>query len=235
MYIGHLAIGMAMKSASPKTPTLPIMLGVGFMDIVNGLFVMAGVDRVTPNLNSGPYLYFDLTFIDWDHSLLMAAVLSQLWAALFWRDTWTAWIAAFAVFSHFLADWPLHNHDLALYPYSVEHLGYGLWGKLGTTSWLLEGAFSLALIIFAEWRNSARGVSYKCAIIVLVLLFLQMSPWLSPMKFVAQLSEPATHLLHGALVTIGFLVPGLLLTWLINRGEHLSSGVVQTDQIPPTH
>ena len=234
MYVGHFAIGMAMKSVSPKTPTLLIMLGVGFMDIINGLFVMAGVDRVTPNLNSGPYLYFDLTFIDWDHSLLMATVLSLLWAALFWREGWVAWIAAFAVFSHFLVDWPLHNHDLALYPYSGQHLGYGLWAKLGTTSWLLEGAFSLALIGFAEWRNSTRGVSYKWAIIVLVLLYLQMSPWLSPMKFVAELSEPATHLVHGALVTIGFLVPGLLLTWLINREERLSSGIVFIDQmIPP--
>jgi hypothetical protein len=54
------------------------------------------------------------------------------------------------------------------------------------------------------------------------------------MKFVAELSEPATHLLHGALVTIGFLVPGLLLTWLINREERLSSGIVFIDQmIPP--
>ena len=95
------------------------------------------------------------------------------------------------------------------------------WGKLGTISWLLEGAFCLALIAFAKWRNGTRGVSYKWAIVVLVLLFLQMSPWLSPMKWVAQLSEPAAHLLHGMLVTIGFLIPGLLLTWLINRAEHV--------------
>jgi hypothetical protein len=219
MYVGHFAIGVTIKSVSPRTPTLPIMLGVGFMDIVDGLLIIAGVDRVTPDLNSGPYLFFDLTFIDWDHSLLMAILLSVLWAGLFWRDKRTAWIAALAGFSHFLADWPLHNHDLALYPYSGGHLGYGLWGRLGTTSWLLEGAFSLALIVFAEWRNSARGVSYRWAIVVLVLLFLQMSPWLSPMKLVAQLSEPAAHLLHGALVAIGFLIPGLILTWLINRAE----------------
>jgi hypothetical protein len=42
-------------------------------------------------------------------------------------------------------------------------------------------------------------------------------------------------LLHGALVTIGFLVPGLLLTWLINRGERLSSGMLFIDQSPPAH
>ena len=92
--------------------------------------------------------------------------------------------------------------------------------------------FSLALIVFAEWRNRARGVSYKWAMVILVLLFFQMSPWLSPMKSVAQLSEPATHLLHGALVTIGFLVPGLLLTWLINRTERLSAGAMLMNRIP---
>jgi len=219
MYVGHFAIGIAIKSTSPKTPTLPIMLGVGFMDMVDGLLIIAGIDRVTPNLDSGPYLFFDLTFIDWDHSALMAIVLSLLWATFFWRDKKTAWVAAFAVFSHFLADWPLHNHDLALYPYSDAHLGYGLWGRLGTISWLLEGAFGLTLIAFAEWRNSTRGVSYRWAVLVLVLLYFQMSPWLSPMKFIAQLSEPGAHLLHGALVTVGFLIPGLLLTWFIDRAE----------------
>jgi hypothetical protein len=219
MYVGHFAIGVAIKSVSPKTPTLPIMVGVGLMDIFDGLFIIAGADRVTPNLNSGPYLFFDLTFIDWDHSLLMAIALSLFWAGLFWRDKRTAGIAAFAVFSHFLADWPLHNHDLALYPYSEEHVGYGLWGKLGTASWLLEGVFALVLIAFAEWRNRARGVSYKWGAVVLVLLFFQMSPWLSPMLLVAELSEPAAHLWHGALVTIGFLIPGLFLTWLIDGAE----------------
>ena len=203
------------------------------LGIIDGLLVIAGADRVTPNLNSGPYLFFDLTFIDWDHSLLMAIVLSLLWASLFGRDKLTGWIAGLAVFSHFLADWPLHNHDLALYPYSREHLGYGLWGMLGTTSWLLDGALALMLIGFAEWRSRARGVSYKWATLILTLLFFQMSPWLSPMKLIAQLSEPLTHLLHGALVTIGFLVPGLLVTWLINRQERRATGIVISNQIAP--
>ena len=79
---------------------LPIMLGVGFMDILDGLLIVAGVDRVTPNLNSGPYLFFDLTFVDWDHSLLMAIVLSLIWAAVFWGDKRTTLIASVAVFSH---------------------------------------------------------------------------------------------------------------------------------------
>src|SRR5579862_4849503 len=104
MYVGHFAIGVALKSVSPKTPALPIVLGVAVMDIVDGLAILAGADHITANLASGPYLYFDMTFIDWDHSLVMAIVLSLLWAGLFWRNRRTAVIAGVAVFSHFLAD-----------------------------------------------------------------------------------------------------------------------------------
>src|SRR6516162_1054316 len=90
MYVGHFAIGISIKSVSPRTPTLSIMLGVGFMDIVDGLLIIAGIDRVTPNLSSGPYLFFDLTFIDWDHSFLMAIVLSLVWAALLMPGRWSS-------------------------------------------------------------------------------------------------------------------------------------------------
>ncbi|WP_291374489.1 hypothetical protein [Acinetobacter sp. UBA6720] len=130
MYVGHLAIGLAIKSKFPKVPTLPIMLGVGFLDIIDGLLIMLGLNHVTPNLQAGPYLFFDLTFINWDHSLVMAVILSIVWALFFRKDKRVALIAGFACFSHWLADWPMHNMDLALYPYSAEHMGYGENGVL---------------------------------------------------------------------------------------------------------
>ena len=37
-----------------------------------------------------------------------------------------------------------------------------------------------------------------------------------------QLPEPHASMIHGALVTIGFVVPGLLLTFLINRAAGFS-------------
>lgn len=219
MYTGHFAIGLAMKARWPSTPTLPIMLGVGFLDLLDGVFIMAGIDRVTPNLHTLPYLYFDLTYIDWDHSLLMAIVWSLVWGALFLKDKRVALLATCAAFSHFLADWPLHNQDLALYPNAADHLGFGLWGKLSIGSWVLEGVFAAALALYYYVASAKRGVSGLWPCILLAVLFFQLSPWLSPMKFVAMLNEPAAHLLHGALVTTGFLVPGLIFIWLINRAE----------------
>lgn len=223
MYVGHFAIGLAIKARYPKVPALPIMMGVGFLDLLDGIFILLGFNTVTPNLASGPYLFFDLTFIDWDHSLLAALFWSMIWGLLFIKHRAVAAVAALAAFSHFIADWPMHNSDLALYPYSIEHYGYGLWGKLGTLAWVIEGVFSAVLAVYA-WRISARRVVslvWPCA--VLVVLFLQLSPVASPMKFVATLQEPLTHILHGALVSLGFLIPGLLLTWLLDRAERVSS------------
>lgn len=222
MYVGHFAIGLALKARYSKIPTLPIMLGVGFLDILDGIFIVLGWDQVTPNLQAGPYLFFDLTFIDWDHSLLAAFFWSAVWAASFLVDRRIAIMAFIAAFSHFIADWPMHNNDLALFPYADTHLGFGLWGKFGTTSWVLEGIFVFALAAYSWVQGAKRNVSLLWPCLVLGLLYLNLSPWLSPMKHVAMLDEPAAHLLHGVLVTVGFLLPGAIITLLIHRVEKKS-------------
>lgn len=219
MYVGQFAIGLALKASFPGIPTLPLLLGVGFLDILDGIFIMLGWDIVTPNFAAGPYLFFDLTFIDWDHSLLAAVVWSVVWACLFWKDRRIAVLAFVASFSHFLADWPMHNNDLALLPHSQTHFGLGLWGRLGTASWVIEGVFVVVLAAYAWNSARKRGVNWIWPLVVLAIAFFNLSPWLSPMKHIAVLDEPAAHLLHGLLVTLGFLLPGALLTWLVNREE----------------
>lgn len=219
MYAGHFAIGLAIKARSPKIPSLPILLGIGFLDVMDGLFILLGLNTVTPNPQAGPYLYFDLSFIDWDHSLLAALFWSALWGALFMKDCKVAWIAALACFSHFVLDWPMHNNDLALYPYSAEHLGLGLWGRLGNLSWVLEGVLAALLMLYAWRENAKRGVASRWPAVLLAILFLQLSPWTSPLKFIALADEPLRHWLQGGLVLSGFLLPGLLFVWLLDRAE----------------
>lgn len=45
MYVGHFAIGLAIKARHPEIPALPILLGVGFLDILDGLFIIVGCCR----------------------------------------------------------------------------------------------------------------------------------------------------------------------------------------------
>lgn len=154
----------------------------------------------SPNLNAGPYLYFDLNFIDWNHSLLMAVALSVVWGLLFIKDKKVALIAGLACFSHWICDWPMHNLDLAAYPYSEQHFGYGLWGKLGVGAWVLEGFFSLILVIYAWWNVKKRNVSIFWPMLLLTLSFIRMSSWFSPMKKIAAMPEQTAILVHGIAV-----------------------------------
>lgn len=221
MFVGHLAVGLAIKALSPRTSALPIMVGVGVIDIVDGALTVLGVDTIAPNLAAGPYLFFDLVFIDWDHSLLMAAVLSLIWGALFWRRrTWRiAAIAAGAAFSHWLLDLPVHNADLAAYPYSAAHFGFGLWGRWGTGAWVLEAVLTAVCVGVAWLGFRARGTRVGAPVAIIAVLLFVMSPWLSPMYLIAQLPVPADVLVADTTVALGFLVPGLLLSRLLDRAE----------------
>ena len=226
MYVGHFAIGLALKARFPDVPAVPLLMGAGFLDVLDGLFIVLGWNHVVPDLSAGPYLFFDLRFIDWDHSLAAALCWSVLWALCFIRDRRVAGLAFVASFSHFLADWPVHNHDLALYPHADLHLGYGLWGKLGTLSWGLEGVFAATLVAYAWSVQARRGIRMGWPCGLLAVLFVGLSPWLSPMRFIATLPEPWTHLWHGAFVAVGFLVPGMLLCrWLQHSGQRAARSV----------
>jgi hypothetical protein len=88
---------------------------------------------------------------------------------------------------------------------------------------MLEGVFAAVLAAWA-WRARARaGVSLLWPCVLLGALFVQLSPWLSPMKYVATLERPSADIVHGLLVTAGFVIPGLLFTWLINRAERVAA------------
>ena len=222
MYFGHFAVGIALKAKFKDVPLLPIILGAGFLDVINGTLVAIGIEKVTPNLQALPYLYFDLTFIDWDHSLLMAIIWSLIWGAFFLKDQRNAWVAALSCFLHFVADLPMHNADMALYPYAQQYLGFGLWGKWGIWSWLFEIGFSALLLGYAYQQHAKHGENIGWQLLFIALLAVQMSPWTSPMKQVAQLAEPYASIFHGVLVAVGFIIPTLILAWLYQRSERLA-------------
>ena len=116
MYAGHFAAALAIKAKEPRAPTWALLLGVGFLDVLFGIFLMLGIERatMTPGVSPG----FSLDFIDWSHSLAMSLICAGLFSIPFWRRGRAAGLAvAFAVFSHFLLDLPMHPPDLALWPH----------------------------------------------------------------------------------------------------------------------
>lgn len=182
MYVGHFAAGLAIKAREPRAPTWALLVGVGFLDIVFGLFVLAGIERatVTPSVSPG----FSLVHIDWSHSLVMSLAWSVVFAAAFSGHGRRVMVAiGFAVFSHFLLDLPMHPPDLALWPNGSVHLGLGLWRTVPGW-WFIEFAAIVALWAY-YWRRAKVDVSFGrrpfSVLVVLVLLHVFNSPWLSPL------------------------------------------------------
>ncbi len=62
MYAGHFAAGLAIKAAEPRAPTWALLLAVGLLDALFGIFVLLGVERVT--MTPGQSRGFTLDFID---------------------------------------------------------------------------------------------------------------------------------------------------------------------------
>jgi membrane-bound metal-dependent hydrolase YbcI (DUF457 family) len=184
LYAGHFAAGLAIKAKVPRAPTWALLLGTGFLDVLFGIFVLAGIEKVTMTPHIAPG--FSLDFIDWSHSFLMSLVWAALFGGIFWRHGKIVFAAiAFAVFSHFLLDVPMHPPDLALWPFSKAHVGLGLWHLPAVQWWTVELLFIFLCATYylrrakAERTFGGHGI-WACAVIC--GLHLLNSPWLTPAK-----------------------------------------------------
>ena len=60
-------------------------------------------------------------------------------------------------------------------------------------------------------QQGQAGTSPWPAIVWVVLLFVALSPWFSPMRAVARLDMPTAQTVHALLILAGFLVPAFFL------------------------
>jgi hypothetical protein len=184
VYAGHFAAGLAIKAKEPRVPTWAVLLGVGVLDVLFGILVPLGIERatITPGVAPG----FRLDFIDWSHSLAMSLVWAALFAALFYRRGMAiaAW-CGFAVFSHFLCDLPMHPGDLALWPHSATHVGFGIWTFRPPFWWFFElGFIALCAAYYVARAKKLQTFGGRAfwVVAVVVVLHVVNSPWLSPTK-----------------------------------------------------
>ncbi len=172
--------GLAIKTKVPKAPTWGLLVGVGVLDLLFGPFVLAGIERasITPGISPG----FSLDYIDWSHSLAMSLVWSVLYGVLFARlEPVVATAMGVSVFSHFVLDLVVHPADMALWPGSQVHLGFGLWRVLPTGWWFVELAVIGAGVAYYYWKSRTdRSFGYRAGVVASVVMVLHVlnSPWL---------------------------------------------------------
>lgn len=167
MVAGHLAAGMAIKGRVPEAPTWALLVGAMFLDVLNPVLASAGFDRATVT--------------EWSHSMVLSAVWSTIFGALFLVRGWTVAVSiAVAVLSHFLLD-VIVNSGFALWPGSSVHLGLGLSRTLPTGWWVVELTVVATGVLYYWYcdrkLHRVRPTTWALGALVFTLHFMT-SPWL---------------------------------------------------------
>lgn len=136
MFIGHYAVGLALKRAAPRTSLGWLIAAPQLLDLIWPVFLLAGWEhvRIEPGNTAVTPLAFDS--YPFSHSLVMAGVWAAVLAGIyFWRSRLgrAAWWIAAAVVSHWVLDWITHRPDMPLAPWATVKVGLGLWYSVAAT------------------------------------------------------------------------------------------------------
>lgn len=136
MFIGHYGVSFALRRRQPSLRLDLLFILVQFLDILFFTFVLLGVEklRIVPGFTE--YNPYDLYFMPYSHGFASAlgwSVLGGLFYLILFKKRAAPWAkcaalsVAFAIFSHWLLDLPMHTHDMPIIGDSSPKVGLGLW------------------------------------------------------------------------------------------------------------
>jgi len=218
MYLGHYAVALAAKRASPNTSLGTLIAASQLIDIIWPLLVLVGLEKVA--VDPGNTVVTPLHFVQYPftHSLLSVLIWASFFASLYWlvsgnrTGTLTVWLA---VLSHWVLDFFTHAPDLPLYPGSEKMVGLGLWNSLSGTLALELGIFLLGMILYLRTSRPANRTGTYTFVLLMVFLFV---------TYVINVLGPPPP--NYRMVAYSALLLWLLVPWgyWIDRNRHLKAG-----------
>ena len=164
MFIGHYAVALAAKKASPRTSLGTLFIATQFVDLLWPLFLLFGVEHV--RIAPGDTIVTPLDFYDYPytHSLLAVGCWGILIGILYFvvrREVRGAVVVSLCVFSHWLLDLIAHRPDLPVGLTGDTRLGLGLWNSLAGTLLVESALFTggVALYIRSTKGRNRRGTA----------------------------------------------------------------------------
>lgn len=174
MFIGHFAVGLALKRIAPQTNLGWLIAAVCFLDLLWPFFLIAGLEKV--EIDPGNTAFTPLNFVSYpySHSLAMAVVWSVIFAAIYFtisKYRIGAIAIGIGVVSHWFLDWLVHRADLPLYPGS-DKFGLGIWNSVAATLALEVAMFAAGLWIYLKTTRSIdrTGTYVLCAFVALLVV-----------------------------------------------------------------
>ncbi len=132
MFLGHFAVALAAKKATPKTSLGTLVLAAQFADMLWPLLLFLGIEqvRIVPGLL--PVSPFDFTSYPYSHSLVAQIGWGALLGFIYFmvrRNVSSALLVGLLVPSHWLLDFIAHRPDMPIYPGGAKY-GLGMWNSL---------------------------------------------------------------------------------------------------------
>jgi hypothetical protein len=173
MFIGHLALGLAAKRATPHMSLAVLFAAAQLADLLWPVFLAVGIETVRIDPGNTAFTPFDFVSYPYSHSLVFLVI----WGVLFaWAYRLTAGnghaflVIAGLVVSHWVLDVLTHRPDMPLYPGSSK-FGLGLWNSIPWTMALEVPLFGVGVWLYAR-TTRARDKIGRWAFFALVAFLL---------------------------------------------------------------
>ena len=209
MFIGHFALGLAAKRATPRVSLVTLFAAAQLADVLWPVFVAIGLEQVRIDPGNTAFTPLDFVSYPYSHSLLLLVLWGLVFAFLFSRGDRRAFgVLVLLVVSHWVLDYVTHRPDMPLYPGGAKE-GLGLWNsRIGTIA--LEVPMYLAglWIYYGATRPRDRVGRWAFGLLALALLVIYIGNITSP-------PPPSVHVLWR--VAIAGSVLFLMWSWWADR------------------
>ena len=123
MFIGHIALALAAKRATPRASLATLFLAAQWADVIWPIFLAVGLEQVRIQPGNTAFTPLDFVSYPYSHSLFALIVWGVLFGVVYRAVAGgrnTLWVLAALVISHWVLDWVTHRPDMPLYPGSAS-------------------------------------------------------------------------------------------------------------------
>lgn len=205
MFIGHFALGLAAKRATPNVSLALLFTAAQLADTLWPIFLATGLEQVRIEPGNTAFTPLDFVSYPYSHSLILLGawgLTMALACRAFVRDGWVVPVIAGLVVSHWLLDFITHRPDMPVYPGSPK-LGLGLWNSIPATVAVEVPMFLAGVWIYARSTRARDGVGQWAFISLMVTLLL---------IYVANIFGPPPPSVRVLVITMAAGIP-LLIGW----------------------
>jgi len=203
VFIGHFAVALGAKRATPRTSLGTLFLAVQFADLLWPILLLLGLEKVRIAPGDTRFTPLDFVSYPYSHSLLAQLLWGLLLGLIYFalrRDTRAAIVVGLCVPSHWMLDFIVHRPDLPIVPGGPRY-GLGLWNSVPATLTLEIALYVLGIAIYLRTtRASDRTGSYALWSLLIFLFVVYLANAFGP-------PPPSVNALALVALALWFTVP----------------------------